>query len=979
MLRSAFSRRVSDPAPLMFLLLPLLLWLSPACALPATAAEPVQTVAEQAPGAATLRHPHLAFYYGINPPVDELRLFDQVVVQPNQLLPEEERALLASGPVIVAYVSIGEVARNSVDWPKIDQGWVRGENPMWKTAVMDYSQAAWRDYLIEQHFLPLWQKGYRAFFLDTVDSYELVLPPVPAEWNTPGAAEARATQAQARERQEAGLEALLAGVKQRFAGVQLIFNRGFAVLPRVHRFADGFVAETLYAGYHANTRDYFTETPERTQWLLGKVREVQERWRIPVTIIDYLPPGQWARAEQLARDIRALGFGVWIANGDLNMLGQGVRRNLPRRLLALYDGPDALPDQHPLHRSLALLLEQEGYVLDYRHVERQPLPPETFAGRYAGVVAWLSARSQGQQPGLCARLKTEADAGVKTVFLSQLPAGPACDNWLGSSANGARAGEGLTLVQGDKRLALGQFEAPMRMRQRDLADVRAPGGAEIWLQLRDAAGRHYEPAFVAGFGGALLQPWLLDDAGPTPAWLVHPWPLISRALQLPALPAPDPHTELGRRSAVLMAVADGLGTRAGDTPAADAGTADTRAADTGSRSGEQLLALLRDAGLPFTLAVAEGELRGSDDADTLARNRLLQQFAALPGAELAGHSYSHPFSWRAFEGDSRHAHVRYFYTLPQPGYLAELEREIGGAVQGLSAVLPAVNRSLYVWPGDAEPGPAPLATAQRAGLQTFGGGGLRHTGPQLHTSDLAPLLRRTPWGTQIRAPLADETTWSLLTGGEALNARRLLDWNRQTGQPRRKPWWFYLHADAYSRPGSVALFRELLQASREENLLWMTLGDWLERVKGFETAAIGRDLDGNWLLSGRGVRSWRTPAVLGWPQPAAAGHVGVSDSEAGRHLAVSDDVSLLRFAAQRSEASQLVEADQRLDQFVRDGRQLRLRLRGPGPATLVFRHGRDCELRAGSDSLKARVRAGLFSYSLSAEQATQELSLVCAP
>ena len=33
---------------------------------------------------------------------------------------------------------------------------------------------AWHEYLLEHHFDRLWREGYRAFFLDTVDSYLIV-------------------------------------------------------------------------------------------------------------------------------------------------------------------------------------------------------------------------------------------------------------------------------------------------------------------------------------------------------------------------------------------------------------------------------------------------------------------------------------------------------------------------------------------------------------------------------------------------------------------------------------------------------------------------------------------------------------------------------------------------------------------------------------------------------------------------------------
>ncbi len=58
----------------------------------------------------TLEQRDIAFYYGSRPPVDDLRHFDQIVIQPSQVLPHEKAALLKLDSLVFAYVSFGEVA-----------------------------------------------------------------------------------------------------------------------------------------------------------------------------------------------------------------------------------------------------------------------------------------------------------------------------------------------------------------------------------------------------------------------------------------------------------------------------------------------------------------------------------------------------------------------------------------------------------------------------------------------------------------------------------------------------------------------------------------------------------------------------------------------------------------------------------------------------------------------------------------------------
>ncbi len=122
--------------------------------------------------------------------------------------------------------------RNSEDMPRIETKWSIGVNPAWNSLVMNMNDPGWHEYLLEHHFARLWREGYRAFFLDTVDSYLIVT-----------------AEGKQREEQETGLVALLAEVKSRFPGCKLILNRGFEVLDRVSQYADGMVAESLFHGF----------------------------------------------------------------------------------------------------------------------------------------------------------------------------------------------------------------------------------------------------------------------------------------------------------------------------------------------------------------------------------------------------------------------------------------------------------------------------------------------------------------------------------------------------------------------------------------------------------------------------------------------------------------------------------------------------------------------------------------------------------
>ncbi|NQD37308.1 RNA-binding protein [Permianibacter sp. IMCC34836] len=939
--------------------------------------------------AAALEAQDIAFYYGTRPPVDALRHYDQVVVQPNQLLPDEAAALLASGPRIFAYVSVGEVARNSVDLARIDQGWVIGNNSTWNSLVMDLAGAGWREFLLREHFTPLWQQGYRAFFLDTMDSYLLA-----AKDGAP------------RQRQEDGMVALLAEIKQRFPGVQLIFNRGFELLDRDARYADGILAESLFQGYDPVAKKH-GPTPEANRtWLISQLRRARDQFGIPVTVIDYVDPGDWTTAEATARKILELGFMPWVANGDLTWLGQGRIRHVPRTLLALIDGGGDSAGEgqldSPLFKHLALPLEYEGYALDYLNIEQDQLPGEPLLGRYAGVVSWLGERSSGQQAGVCARLQPEVKVGLPVAFFGSLPAGAACQQLLGYQQNGRAAGTGLRISAQDP--AIGKLGTAPALRQWGLPDVRVGNSNQTWLQLTDAGGNQFDPIQIGSFGGLALQPYVMQyGADGSASWLLDPFTFLRAALRLPVQPAFELSTDNGRRIGLIDIRGDRLATPT----------------DNGERAAGKLQELLSKTSLPATLALIEAEFDapGLTDSEQAQRQAALKPLLELPQLELAAHTYSHPYFWPVFDGQRDYSALAHLYSVQIPNYAADLPREIAKPFDWLNGLhretssrwfgnaASTRNAALLIWSGDGKPGPAALATAQRAGVGHYGGGGIDWRFGPLKLAQLAPAARPTRWGTQVLTPLIDENSFARLWYGEALNYRKVLDWNRQlgggnnglVGARRLKPWSLSFHADAVLRPAGSALLHELLTVQAQEPLNHLWLSEYAQRVQAFQHASLARDLDGHWRVQGNGLHSLRIPASMGWPAANVALAGGHEDST-GRYLQLGADQAILRFNGKTPESLLLVDASAPLSSWSHgDDNDIRFRFSPRASVQFRIRLPRSCQLQQHGKTLKARSEnpradtartqtsaavnsnrsEGLSSYDLRGDAALAEVQLVC--
>lgn len=881
----------------------------------------------------TLEQRDIVFYYGSRPPVEDLRHFDQIVIQPSQVLPHEKTALLNLDSLIFAYVSFGEIARNSEDMDRIKTKWSIGVNPAWNSLVMDMNDPGWHEYLLEQHFDRLWRAGYRAFFLDTVDSYMLVT-----------------TEGKIREEQEKGLVALLAEIKRRFPGCKLILNRGFEVLDRASQYADGMVAESLFHGFDPVTGKHAPTKGENREWLIQQLRRAQDEFKVPVTVLDYVEPGDWIEAEKTARKIAELGFMPWVANGDLTWLGHGRLRLAPRKLLAIVSGTPSQQMDQDLFKHAAMPLEYLGLALDYWYVDQLPLPIEPLVGRYAGIITWLNEDSQGRYESVCARLQSEVDAGVPVVFMGYLPAGVACRSVI--NYQGELHPTTHTLQLGNVNERLGRpSTAPVV--GSGTPDIRIIGGKDAWLTLSDGVNL-FHPVAVGPWGGYALHPHVMSEtASGRHEWLLDPFSFFKAAFRLPMQPVFDLTTENGRRLGIIEVRGDRLFAK-------DAH---------GVEVIDRLQAWIGKRTTPVTLGVIEAEVTSE------SQRSKVQQLAAMPQVRLASHTYSHPFYWGIFEGKTDADQQPYRYSVFMEGYAAEMTRETAGTIEFLKSMAPD-SPLLLIWSGDGKPGGAALAAAEQGALPHYGGGGLSWHSGSLSLADLSPTLRPTYWGTQVLTPLIGEPLFAQLWYGEALNFGKISEWNQELDLARRlRASSISFHADAMLHANGADLLDQLADEQHKKNVLSVWVDEYAQRARAFQTASIARDLNGDWLIFGDALRTVRLPASAMIPQ-ISADVVGYSDRDTDRYIHLARNHAVLKPSGDKGSNLRLIDASAPVKSW---------HLNTDGSATLLFEPRGDltlgvpasCKLSVDGAALTPRQQGAHSVYEIPERSASGEFSLAC--
>lgn len=923
--------------------------------LAALAAWVLTGAAAGAPASPPVAAPTVALHYGAQPPLDALRAFDLVVLDPDAV---PDPARLPRPTEWAAYVSVGEAAPARAWSREIPAAWRVGDNAAWGSQRIDVAAPGYADFMIERVFAPLWARGWRSFFLDTLDSYQ-------AYATTPAARRAR----------EDALVTLVERLHARFPGIRLVFNRGFEIAPRLRGKIAALAAESLYGGFDAASGQYRDVPAADREWLAAQLRSVKAALGIPVIAIDYAPPADRARARELAARIRADGFIPWVAAGALANVGVGDLEVAPRRVLLVTDHRSGENFQTTTAlRMLGLPLNHLGYVVDLLDL-REPLPETLDPGVTAGVVTWFSQPVAALRPGFEAWLARQQAAGVKLVLMNEPGLAPdsALMRRLGFrpvSAAGARKVE--------RAAALVGFEAQPSSAAQE-GGLKQVGPGEVLLALRAGDGAVVDAVGVTPWGGYAFAPYAIETLGVGEAsdrWVIDPIAFLHAALGSPTAPVPDVTTESGRRLLLAHIDGDGFASRA-EMPGSP------YAADVLRRE------VLERYRIPHTMSVIEGETGAAGQYPQLSGDLegIARRIFALPHVEIASHSYSHPFVWQALGAKPQGAYEGRELNLDLPGYQFSLAREIEGSRHYIDSRLapPGKRTQVFLWTGDTAPGPDALAAVERAGLLAMNGGATTITKSSPTLTAAAGLGMRRDGQLQVFAPMQNENVYTNLWTGPFYGYQRVTETFDLTGSPRRlKPINLYYHTYSASKPAALAALHKAYAHALAQPHTPVYASEYIRKVRDFHGLAVARDLRAaapRWRLRGDGdLRTLRLPAGQAVAAAASREVAGVAAGPQASYVHLGSGDAELVLAAAPAREPMLADANGRVSKVRRAPGRLEFVLDSHVVPQLRLANARGCRVTIDGRALSPSGSAGeLQVYELNrSAQTTQPVALAVA-
>lgn len=760
---------------------------------------------------ASLHQKSAIVYYGNNISYSMVGVHDYIIVQPRHVN-TYRHGFKVYKDKMYAYVSIGEIDRTVPEYKKVDKSWILAKNKAWNSEVLDLKNPDCVKFIFHEMIEPQIKRGFKNFFFDTLDSYQLA-----------------SKTKKARAENEKALVKFIREFHRRYPDAKLIVNRGFEVIDEMHDILQAVLFESYYKGIGGKKLAYKDVSQNDRAWLDTHINKIQS-YGLDVICVDYMPADKMDDAKVIAKKIGIKGMIPYIANRDLNIYGVSSKNALKREIFILANESRYDAMAQGILINTGAILEYMGYIQKFYDVNKK-LPDVNEMRHYAGVIIWLRKYAHNSSIFMQWIVKLKK-AGIKIVFVNNFGFAP--DNDLLKKLNirvEKKAKYRDKITKEDKMMG---FELEPSLSVSSLQIESKNVKPLLTYQLKDKTTS--TPAAITEWGGYAIDDAFMSTVGEDNIWVVNPFRFFKETLRLKPLIVPDTTTENGKRLLFTHIDGDGMMNRV--------------EGNFGYYSGDVILnKILKVYKIPHSVSVIGSEIQpnGLYPKISPALLKIAKEMYALENVEPATHTFTHPFFWNKIKNGD----LNKKYRLKPKGYHFSLAYELQGTLDFINENLSPFREAQTVfWSGDCIPRKNALEFVYKHNILNINGGDTTISNNSPWISNIAPAGMMRDGYIQVFTGEQNENVFTNDWLGPFWGYKRVTQTFDLTNSPRRfKPIDIYYHLYSGSKQASLKALKYVFDYAIKQDVMPIFTSEYIPKAMDYYSASLAKD--GNeWLVSG---------------------------------------------------------------------------------------------------------------------------------
>ena len=754
-------------------------------------------------------------YYGSNISYPMVGIHDYIIIQPD-LTNVYTHGFKTYKDKIYAYVSIGEIHPHIKEYKLIKPSWVLSENKAWKSKVLDIKNREYQEFIFKKMIEPLLKKGFKNFFFDTLDSYQLVSK----------------TKKQ-REENRVALVKFINEFHKRYPDSKLIINRGFELIDDIHNSIEAVLFESYYKGLRGVNLEYSDVSDNDRAWLDIYIDKIKS-YGIDVISLDYLDLKDInSKAPQVIEKLKQRGLIPVVSNRELNSYGLSSKNPVKREILILIDENVIDKMYQTAHLYTSTIFEYMGYISDIKNIQ-QELPKIETINKYAGVIIWLK-RDYNNPKKLYRWIEQVKQLGKKIVFMNNF-AGLENSKYLkklGIKYKQIDRKRGSILYK-DKMVGF-EVDAPTSM----LSDkIKVKDVKKNILVYKLGKKKKTTLSAITSWGGFCYENGCLTEIDQDNLWIVDPFKFFTQALDLKELIVPDPTTENGKRLMFSHIDGDGIMNRV--------------EASKNKLSGDVILnEILKKYKIPHSVSVIGAEIDKNGLYPKLSNRlqKIAKDMFNLPNVEGATHTFTHPFFWAKIKNDNLDPK----YRLKVKNYKFSIENETKGSLDFINKHLIKKGHkkaNTVFWSGDCAPRVNALEYLYKNSILNINGGDTTITNNNPWLSFIAPFGIKRGEFYQIYTGAQNENIYTNEWLGPFWGFKKVVQTFKLTDKPRRfKPIDIYYHLYSGSKMASLRALKYVFDWALKQDVMPIFTSEYIPKVMDVYDVSMANE-ENRWLITG---------------------------------------------------------------------------------------------------------------------------------